>query len=207
MFASHPSPLQGANRILVRQKREVGEILTGFETRNRYEIDLGVEGMPSLMAMESGSGVGRFLLRQIAGRARPFTIEIRDRSGDLVLQVKRPWRWFFARAEILDGAGRIIGAIQQRLAFFRRHYTIETQGGRQVAELIGPFFKPWTFEIVVSGQKQGKIAKKWSGLLTEAFTKADNFGLELSPTVDEELRSLCLGATFLIDFVHFEKGR
>lgn len=205
MLASHPSPLEGTHRILVRQKREVGEILTGFETRNRYEIDLGVQGMPALLAVEGGSGVGRFLLRQFAGRARPFTIEITDRSGAVVLQVKRPWRWFFARAEILDGAGRPLGAIQQRFAFFRRLYTIERTGGGPIAELVGPFFKPWTFEVVIGGQKRGKVAKKWSGLLTEAFTNADHFGLELSPELDEGLRALCLGATFLIDFVHFER--
>lgn len=207
MFQQHvpPSPLMGSTKIIVRQKREVAEILTGFETRNRYEIDLTGEGMPSLFAMEGGSGAGRFLLRQFAGNKRPFTIEVRDRAGALVLQIKRPWRWFFSRAEILDGSGRAIGAIQQRWSLFRRLYSVEGPGGRQIAELFGPFFRPWTFEIMTGGTRQGKIFKKWSGLLTEAFTQADHFGLELSPQVDEELKSLCLGATFLIDFVHFEK--
>lgn len=208
MFQHQPqTPLTGATRIFVRQKRELGEILTGFETRNRYEIDVGASGMPNLWAMEAGTGIWRFIVKQIAGRRRPFLIEVRDRSDTLILQIKRPWRWFFSRVEISDGSGQALGAVQQKWAFFQRLYSIERTGGSQVAELKGPFFRPWTFEIDVRGTNHGKITKKWSGLLKEAFTDADNFGVELSPHVDETLRALCLGATFLIDFVHFERGK
>ena len=176
-----------------------------WETRNRYEIDDG-SGAPILYAGEMGGGIGGFLLRRWLGGKRPFTIEVKDGSGATVLTVKRPWRFFFARAEILDASGRVIGAIQQRWSFFSRKYTVEGPTGAVGAELYGPFFKPWTFEVQVRGQTVGKIAKRWSGMLKEAFTDADNFGLELWPQVDDRLRPLCLGATFLIDFVHFEKN-
>lgn len=196
--------LQGLSLLRVRQRKEWTEILTGWETRNRYEIDDGSD-RPMLYAGEVGGGLGSLLIRQFLGRARPFTVEVKDDLGNTVLTVKRPFRWFFSRAEVYDGAGRLLGAIQQKWAFLRRRYQIEGPTGLVGAEIFGPFFKPWTFEIRVRDQKVGTIAKRWSGLLKEAFTAADNFSLELGPAVDDRLRPLCLGATFLIDFVHFER--
>lgn len=50
----------------------------------------------------------------------------------------------------------------------------------------------------------GKITKKWSGLLKEGFTDADNFGVTFPNDWPNEQKALFLGAVFLIDFVHFE---
>jgi hypothetical protein len=50
----------------------------------------------------------------------------------------------------------------------------------------------------------GRITKQWSGLLREAFTDADTFGVQLGPGMDPRLRTLALAATFLIDFLYFE---
>ena len=50
----------------------------------------------------------------------------------------------------------------------------------------------------------GRITKKWSGLLREAFTDADTFGVEMGPAMDPRLRPLMVAATFLIDFLYFE---
>ena len=52
--------------------------------------------------------------------------------------------------------------------------------------------------------EHGTITKKWSGLLKESFSDADNFGITYAPEWDVKLKALFLGAVFLIDFVHFE---
>ena len=71
--------------------------------------------------------------------------------------------------------------------------------------LRGPFFKPWTFNVEQNGREVGKIQKQWSGLGKELFTSADNFGVTFGDMDDPRLRTLVVAATFLIDFVHFEK--
>ena len=38
------------------------------------------------------------------------------------------------------------------------------------------------------------------------FTNADNFGVTFGPRLPAGIRPVCLGATFLIDFEHFEKS-
>jgi len=48
------------------------------------------------------------------------------------------------------------------------------------------------------------IRKKWGGTAREIFTDADAFGVELPAEADNHLKTILLGAVFLIDFVHFE---
>jgi hypothetical protein len=53
----------------------------------------------------------------------------------------------------------------------------------------------------------GKISKQWSGLLREAFTDADNFGISFPMDLDVRMKAVLLGAMFLIDFMFFEKAK
>lgn len=48
------------------------------------------------------------------------------------------------------------------------------------------------------GTQVGKISKKWSGLLREAFTDADNFGISFPMDLDVRMKAVMLGACFLI---------
>ncbi|MEE9295313.1 MAG: phospholipid scramblase-related protein [Phycisphaerae bacterium] len=195
--------LADGNAISVRQKKEWGEILTGWETKNRYEVSTA--GHESLFfAGEVGTS---FLSRHFLGGRRPFTIEVKDNSGATALVVRRPWRWFFPYAEVFDGDGRKLGAVQRRWAWLSRRYDLQDDNGHTVAQLHGPVFRPWTFRIMVDGRESGRITKKWSGLLKESFTKADNFGVQFDGELDLWFRAVCLGATFLIDFVHFERKK
>ncbi len=197
IISTHP-------RLLVRQAKEWGEILTGWETRNRYQVT-GPDGEQLFLAGELGGGLGALLVRSFLKSKRPFTMEVRDREGALALTIKRPWRWYFDRAEVLGPDGQPLGAVEKRFAFFARRYTVQGSMGETLAEIHGPFFRPWTFFVNAGGVQVAKIAKRWSGLLKEAFTDADTFGVELTEHVDPKLRPILLGATFLFDFVHFER--
>ena len=48
------------------------------------------------------------------------------------------------------------------------------------------------------GMAIGKISKQWSGLVKEAFTDADNFGVTFPLELDVNLKAMILAATFLI---------
>ncbi|XP_030678547.1 phospholipid scramblase 1 isoform X4 [Nomascus leucogenys] len=50
----------------------------------------------------------------------------------------------------------------------------------------------------------GKISKHWTGILREAFTDADNFGIQFPLDLDVKMKAVMLGACFLIDFMFFE---
>ncbi|RKG60955.1 scramblase [Corallococcus sp. AB011P] len=198
--------LRDEHTLRVRQVKEWGEILTGFEGRNRYEV-VGDDGRPLFYAGEVGSGLGLFLLRGFLKAKRPFTMELKSSRGETLLRLRRPWRFWLSRLEVEDGEGRHLGAIQQRFRFFTRAYDVLGPNDEELAHLSGPFFRPWTFNVEQQGREVGTIAKKWSGFGKEMFTDADNFGVRFDSLHDPHVRTLVVAATFLIDFVHFEDRR
>ena len=192
--------LSSISSLVVSQQKEWGEILTGFETTNRYTISDVSGNRLYLAAEEAGSTILRWFLKAL----RPFTIAVLTENGQVVLRVVRPFRLYFHRAEVVDAKGQSLGVIEKRFSVLRRIYSVLDSSGAEVFQLLGPILHPWTFEIRKDGVEYGKITKKWSGLLKEGFTDADNFGVMFPAEWDVKLKALFLGAVFLIDFVYFE---
>lgn len=196
--------LESVDALAVRQKKEWGEILTGLETKNAYAV-LDPAGNELYAAVEEG---GFFLLRWFLKALRPFVILLLGRDQRLVIKVQRPFRFYFHQAEVFDGQGRLLGTIQRRFSLLRKKYAVLDPTGREIYQLFGPILHPWTFEIRDdSGKEYGRISKKWSGLLKEGFTDAENFGVLFPREWPPERKALFLGAVFLIDFVHFENKK
>lgn len=192
--------LTSTTGLVVRQQKEWGEILTGFETRNRYTVS-DPSGCGLYLAAEAA---GNPLLRWFLKALRPFTIAVASKEGQEVLRVVRPFRFYFHRAEVFDAQGQSLGVIERRFSVLRRVYSMRNRSGEEVFQLFGPLLHPWTFEIRKDGIEVGKITKKWSGLWKEGFTDADNFGVTFPAEWDVGMKALSLGAVFLIDFAHFE---
>jgi len=192
--------LSSVSGLVVSQEKEWGEILTGFETKNRYIISDLSGGRRYLAAEQGGSTLLRIFLKAL----RPFTITILTVEEQVVLRVKRPFRFYFHRAEILDSQGESLGVIERRFSLLRRAYSVFSASDKAEFQLFGPILHPWTFQIRKNGVECGKITKKWSGLLKEGFSDADNFGVTFPAEWDVKLKALFLGAVFLMDFVHFE---
>jgi hypothetical protein len=203
--------LEVARQLTLVQKKEWGEILSGFEGANRYKV-LDEQGGELYSAVETS---GNLLVRWFLRALRPFTIEV-SREGKPLIRVTRPFRFYFHEASVEDASGRPLGTIRRELSLLNRSYTIRDATAAPRLVLHGPLFRPWTFLIraapgssgapLVHGE--GKIAKRWSGLLKEAFTDSDHFGIEFPAGLDAAHKALLLGVVFLIDFVHFEnRGR
>ena len=193
--------LKSLNSLLISQKKEWGEILTGFDTKNKYVISDKSGETIYYAAEEGGSLLSRFFLKSL----RPFTMVVLTDSDQVLLRVKRVFRFWFHEAKIVDSQDESLGVLKKRFSIFRRKYSVFDGNGEEIYQLFGPILKPWTFFIKNNGTEYGKITKKWSGLLKESFTEADNFGVVFPEEWDVKVKALFLGAVFLIDFVHFEK--
>ncbi len=192
--------LTDVDSLIIQQQKEWGEILTGFETKNKYAV-MNAAGKQIYYAAEVG---GNFLVRMFLKAWRPFDIAIVNPGNQIVLNLKSPFRFYFRELHILNPAGQMLGRIVRRFTLLRRRYSVYDAQGRELLELFGPLLHPWTFEIRQGEQILGKITKKWSGLLKETFTDADNFGVTFPADWPQEAKAVLLGAVFLIDFVHFE---
>lgn len=191
------------NALKIQQRKEWGEILTGFETRNRYRI-MDSWGNQLFEAEEVSGSLFALLSRLMLNWLRPFTITIFSDNGEELFSLKRPFRFYFHQVVICKPGGAIIGKVTRRFTLLRRNYSVLDKADREAFSLIGPILRPWTFLIFHNHQEAGKIVKKWSGLAKEAFTDADNFGIHFPKGISTEHKALLLGAVFLIDFVHFE---
>ena len=199
--------LASVETLVVSQKKEWGEILSGFETRNRYVILSEVGDERYFAAEEKGS----LLLRLFLKAFRPFTIVVTRTDGGVVLRLERPFRFYFHKIDVRDAQGKLLGTIEREFSVLRRLYRVSDATGNATCQLYGPLLRPWTFQIRerLGGieRESGKISKKWSGVLKEAFTAADNFAVQMPPGKSVEAKSVLLGAVFLIDFIHFERSR
>jgi uncharacterized protein YxjI len=197
---------ESPQRLSVRQRKNWLEIITSFDARNKYVV-YDESGNPVFNVEEQGSGFGSLIKRLFLRNMRPFTSHVDDLAGQgQLLVLNKPFRFIFHRLEVRDSSGNLLGSIQKRWTWFRRKYTIEGPDGQEVATLFGPFWRPWTFKILMPGNpvEVGLIQKKWSGLLKEAFSDADNFWVGFAGVNDPQLRAVLFAATALIDIVHFE---
>jgi uncharacterized protein YxjI len=193
--------------LTVKQRKNWWEMIFSFEAKNRYVV-LGNRMGAAFEVEEQGEGFGALLKRLFLGTARPFTAFVTDaRRDSLAMRLHRRWRWFFPFMDVHDGEDQPVASLEAQWAWFQRRYTVRDAQGTTLGEIVGPFFKPWTFELTVGGQVIGHIKKKWSGLLKEAFSDADNFEVEFAADVDPRWKALSLAAAVLIDVVHFERAK
>ncbi len=188
--------------LVIQQHKEWGEILSGFEVRNRYSV-LDADGQELYAAEEVG---GSLWARLFLGRLRPFEIRVLSPAGTPVLVLRRPFRWLLHEVQAQAPDGRPLGLVKQRFAWLRRRFTVADATGREVGQLYGPLLHPWSFEIREGERVLGRIVKRWSGAAKEIFTDADNFGVEFPRDWEVERKAILLAAVFLIDFVYFERS-
>lgn len=189
------------SQVYVRQKKEIAELF-GFETRNRYEV-LGARGEPIGYVAEQQKGFLGALLRQTLGHWRSFTLHFYDAQRRLRWTAEHPFRWFFQELQVLDASGHFIGSIRRRWSVFSKRFDVHDASGREVFSVSSPIWKMWTFPFLRGGSEAACIRKKWSGSLTEIFTDADNFQIDLGGTSPSE-RVLILSACVYVDLMYFE---
>jgi uncharacterized protein YxjI len=195
--------LSQSSELMVVQKRELMELI-GFETRNKYAIE--VNGAPLAFAAEQGKGGLAVLARMFFGHWRTFEIHFFDNARQLALKAVHPFRFFFQRLEVETAQGRALGAIQQRFAFFFKKFDVTDPTGRLLLRVSSPIWRPWTFVFKRDDRELARVEKKWSGMLREAFTDADRFRVAYdSPELNLDERTLVLAAAIFIDLQYFER--
>ena len=188
--------------LIVRQRVEGLEAITGFETRNRYEV-LTPDGRQVMYAYEESGGASRFFL----STHRPLDIHVVDTSGTPILTASRDFFWFFSHLRMSDVSGRHVGAMNRQMGFFKRRFTLTDRNEQVIGEIVSSLFRPYTFFARDQrGEEIGRVTKQWSGFAREGFTDADTFQVLFNDSGrSEEIRFLLLTAAFAIDLDFFER--
>ncbi|XP_007502135.1 phospholipid scramblase 1 [Monodelphis domestica] len=203
------------DQLLIHQQIELLEVLTGFETNNKYEIKNSL-GQRVYFAAEEND----FCTLNCCGSLRPFVIKILDYSNREVIQIERPLRCSscyypccLQKMEIQSPPGVPIGYVVQKWHPFLPKFAVLNEHQEEVLKIVGPCVacsccSNIDFDVKSLNEDAivGKITKQWTGFVKEAFTDADNFSIQFPIDLDVKMKAVMLGACFLIDFMFFEKS-
>jgi len=223
-FAGCPPGLEylmQVDQLIIKQQKDIVEMFTGWEQRNKYRM-LNSVGQQVFFAQEESE----CFERQCCGPMRGFTMHITDNMGQEVIRINREFKCCAGCCWCADGdgcamtvtveapVGQQVGLIRQQGSKWKPHYTIRTPMDHQVVGRIrgpccicsGPCCDDVDFKITNDQEDAdiGKISKQWSGW-QEFFTDADTFSVTFPMDMDVRTKAAFIGATFLIDFMYFEK--
>uniref|UniRef100_A0A5F9CB24 Phospholipid scramblase n=1 Tax=Oryctolagus cuniculus TaxID=9986 RepID=A0A5F9CB24_RABIT len=203
------------DQVLIHQEVKLLKVLLDFQSKNKYEIKNSF-GQKIFLAVEDTDCCTRNCWEAL----RPFTLRILDNTGREVITLERPLRCTsccfpccLQKIEVQAPPGVPIGYVTQTWHPCLPKFTIQNEKKEDVLKISGPCivcscFGDIDFEIKSLDEQSmvGKISKQWTGLLKEAFTDADNFGIQFPLDLDVKMKAVMLGACFLIDFMFFEKA-
>jgi len=208
------------DQLIIKQQVELLEVLTGFETQNKYRI-LNNQGQQAYFAKEESECCER----QCCGPSRGFKMHITDNNNQEVITIERPFKCcagccWCASADccsmeltIKDSQGQLLGHVKQRTSGWKPHYMLYDANMTELARMRGPCCicscpccGDIPFPVTDPSEKTqiGDVTKQWSGVLKEYFTDADTFSVSFPSDMDVRLKAVFIGAAFLIDFMYFE---
>jgi uncharacterized protein YxjI len=174
-----------------------------FKAANNYDI-FGLEsGQKLLECREEKLGIITKMLRFTDyKRMTPFDIQIRDNTGELIIEVKRGISIFLSKVEVFDGQGNYLGGFKQKLFSVGGKFAVHDELGDEACMLQGKW-TGWNFSFSKNGTELAHVTKKWAGIGKELLTTADNYVLDITEEAgsNEKLKKLIIAAVMCIDMV------
>lgn len=198
--------LANQKTITIRQKVSVLESVVAVEICNRYELDFGEVGIGRVVQISTG------IQRTVIMGHYPIRLEIHDPQSVPLLRLHRPTYFWLSVLHVDDAEGNPLGTIRRKWSWMgSKVFHIVDNTGSLVAIIRSPLWRIWTFPIYCARHRGvvGTIRKRWSGILKEALTDADDFILTRGDTSawPAEHQALVLAAVFAIDRQYFEGKR
>jgi uncharacterized protein YxjI len=184
-----------AERLVVNQKAKLIELTNQYLIRDADGNELGriqQEGQSKLKkVLRFVSDVDQFLTHRLA---------IYDANDAKVLEVVRPAKVFKSKFEVTDGSGRRIGRIVQNNVFGKITFDLNDESDQKLGAIKAENWRAWDFAIVDAQDVEiGRIDKKFVGVAKSIFTTADNYVVDIQPSVTGTLRLMALAAALAVD--------
>ncbi|HUP72430.1 MAG TPA: phospholipid scramblase-related protein [Acidimicrobiales bacterium] len=180
--------------LVVNQKAKIIEI------NNEYAI-FAQSGQQIGAVRQVGQSAAKKALRLVSSLDQYLThsLQIVDASGVVQLAIKRPAKVFKSKFEVTNGAGQMIGSIVQENMVGKIHFGLFVDGQR-LGSINAENWRAWNFNIQdANGSEVARITKTWEGLAKTMFTTADNYVVQISPALQDPLRSLVVASALSID--------
>lgn len=132
--------LTSIDSLFVKQKVELLEAFTGFETNNKFTIK-NSQGQKVYWAIEEND----CCTRNCCGPARPFDMKILDAYKNQVIHLNRPlacssclFPCCLQSMEVSSPPGTLVGTIEQNWSILTPDFSIKNHSGETVLKIEGP---------------------------------------------------------------------
>ncbi len=189
------SALLDTSEFFVNQKAKLIELTNEYKIRDTEGNEIGV------IRQEGQSKLKKFA-RMVSSldQFMTHTLAVYDAGGDKVLQLTRPRKIMKSKLVVEDGSGQPVGTIAQRNMVGKIRFGLEDAQGQQVGEIRAENWRAWDFAIVDQAEREvARITKKWEGLAKTMFTTADDYFVEIDPSLRPPLRMLAFAAAAGVD--------
>jgi uncharacterized protein YxjI len=183
------------DRIVINQKAKIIEVTNEYVIRDTDGNEIGV-------IRQEGQTTAKKIARFVSSLDQFMTHELSayDADGSKVLGLKRPRKIMKSTVEVTDGAGAPVGTIRQQNMIGKIRFGLHDATGQQIGEIQAENWRAWNFAIVDhTGAEVGRITKTWEGLAKTVFTTADDYLLDVSPTLTGPLRMLAFASAVGVD--------
>uniref|UniRef100_A0A1I7UVB8 Phospholipid scramblase n=1 Tax=Caenorhabditis tropicalis TaxID=1561998 RepID=A0A1I7UVB8_9PELO len=214
--------LNHLDQVQIYQLKDLLEIVLDWETRNKYVMK-NANGEQCYYALEESGCCERLM----CGPQRGFTMHIVDNFKREVLTIKRVMMMnqngCFGCCACIECCQHecsietpsmgLLGTVRQTFACMKTNFEVLDAQNQVIFEIEAPDCctlmgcQDQLFEIKSNGVVIGAITKKWTGMCREFLTDADTFFVNFPKDLDVKLKGVLIGATFLIDFMVFEKPK
>ncbi|XP_032119969.1 phospholipid scramblase 4 isoform X1 [Sapajus apella] len=196
------------DNIHVLQHFEPLEMMTHFETNNRYDIKNNSDQMVYIVTEDTDD-----FTRNAYRTLRPFVLRVTDCMGREIMTMQRPFRCTCCcfccpsarqELEVQCPPGVTLGFVAEHWNLCRAVYSIQNEKKENMMRVRGPCStygcgSDSVFEVKsLDGVSNiGSIIRKWNGLLS-AMADADHFDIHFPLDLDVKMKAMIFGACFLI---------
>lgn len=180
--------------LIVSQKAKLIEI------NNQYTVSSD-QGHVLATVNQVGQSKAKKVLRLVSNLDQYMThkLEIAEPNGEVIMRLTRPRKIIKSTIIVADANDNEIGRIVQENMIGKIHFAMEVNG-QKVGSIRAESWFAWDFRIEdVSGNEIARIDKTWAGALTELFTTADNYAVNIKTTIEQPLLSLVVAAALSVD--------
>ncbi len=187
--------LLDTSEFFVNQKAKLVEMTNEYKIRDTEGNEIGAirqEGQSKLKKVARlVSSLDQFMTH---------TLAVYDAGGDKVLQLTRPRKIMKSKLLVEDGSGSPVGTIAQRNMVGKIRFGLEDAQGQALGEVRAENWRAWDFAIVDQAEREvARITKRWEGLTKTMFTTADDYFVEIDPSLRGSLRLLAFAAAAGVD--------
>jgi uncharacterized protein YxjI len=180
--------------LVVNQKAKI------IELTNEYSV-FDQDGRRIGSVAEVGQSAVKKIARFVSSldQFMTHTYEIRDADERCVLTLTRPRKIVKSSFVISRADGTELGVVKQANVFGKIRFSLES-GGQTIGSLNAENWRAWDFHVKDSSDLEvARVTKTFGGFLKAGFTTADNYVVQLEPTLVDPLRSMVVAAALCVD--------